>query len=375
MEPSMQPAHANTSWAPVGLGSAVVLLWCSTEANQSLLGQWDTMCHHAGCRPWHFPDRATGLSVGLSTLGSILLSDPRPNHPLITRWQIVTPLLFESESSLFPKQKAAWCQDRCTPASRVRRHFLEKQTLDLLFPPQGSDLIRNSGLETTASCRPCRRLPPATALSLPEHLSSAPADEISLPRRAGHTSPSSAALRLLASPLPRPVLPPSGRRESGGGRREAGAGGAAAAGPRQRRAGQRPGGGGGAWVHGCVPRRGGERLVVGRGRKSFFSRGARGWEDMRLFFPPFFTEETDQTGAEELNWIAGMKPERNAACRLWLSIIPDPNCWWQRKNLWQLYISTGRCLEKRWSIKPLPLFQEKAPILLKEGVIYGALPL
>lgn len=97
----MQPAHANTFWAPVGHSAAVVIPQRPVipgPVGHDVPSRWVQTT----------ADRATRLCAGLTTLGSILLSDPTLNHSLITRRQMVTPLLFESQSSLFPKQKAVY---------------------------------------------------------------------------------------------------------------------------------------------------------------------------------------------------------------------------------------------------------------------------
>lgn len=85
----MQSAHANTFWAPAGHSAVVVI-----PQRPVIPGP---VGHDVPLR-WvqTMADRATELPVGLTTLGSVLLSDPTLNHSLITRWQIVTPLLFES---------------------------------------------------------------------------------------------------------------------------------------------------------------------------------------------------------------------------------------------------------------------------------------
>lgn len=123
--------------------------------------------------------------------------------------------------------------------------------LDSLFPPQGSDLLRNSGLEPPQAADPadvCR--PPQLSLFLEEHHSSAPANGISLLWRARRTSP------LLRRPPPRspsaaapcaaPQRPAGARRRKAGGRGGRGCGGGApakarraAARVRERRAGAR----------------------------------------------------------------------------------------------------------------------------------------
>lgn len=147
--------------------------------------------------------------------------------------------------------------------------------LDSLFPPQGSVLLRSSGLETTASCRPCRRLPPATALSLQEHHSSAPANGTSPPWRTRHTSP---LLRRppppspsAAAPCAAPQRPAGARRRKAGGQGGRGGGGGGGAPAKARGAAAREQG---RRASAVVPH-GEERSISLCGHRSSFSWGAR----------------------------------------------------------------------------------------------------
>lgn len=91
-------------------------------------------------------------------------------------------------------------------------------------------------------------------------------------------------------------------------------------------------------------------------------RWAKGCEGTRLF-----SEEMAQVKSGELNEIKGIKPEGDFVCKLWPSIIPDSNCC-QQIRIYSCFISKlADTSNNPWSVNSIYLFQEKAPILFKEG--------